>query len=109
MTDHAKNVLVETDSVAEHLDDDQIRIVEVDEEPSRGWGILTIAPAEFPRSLTRRRHSAVRPRALSASREGTLRRPPLAATLLECTSLERACALCIAGGTVRSRAVWRAP
>jgi thiosulfate/3-mercaptopyruvate sulfurtransferase len=31
---HAKEVLVETDWVAEHLDDDSIRIVEVDENPA---------------------------------------------------------------------------
>jgi len=31
---YAKNVLVETDWVAEHLDDDSIRIVEVDEKPA---------------------------------------------------------------------------
>ena len=30
---YAKDVLVETDWVAEHLDDDSIRIVEVDENP----------------------------------------------------------------------------
>src|SRR2546422_1757624 len=34
MTDYAKDVLVETDWVAEHLDDDSIRIVEVDENPA---------------------------------------------------------------------------
>jgi thiosulfate/3-mercaptopyruvate sulfurtransferase len=33
MADYAKDVLVETDWVAEHLDDDSIRIVEVDENP----------------------------------------------------------------------------
>jgi thiosulfate/3-mercaptopyruvate sulfurtransferase len=33
MTDYAKDVLVETDWVADHLDDDDIRIVEVDENP----------------------------------------------------------------------------
>ncbi len=33
MADYAKNVLVETDWVHEHLDDDSIRIVEVDENP----------------------------------------------------------------------------
>ena len=33
MSDYAKDVLVETDWVAEHLDDDSIRIVEVDENP----------------------------------------------------------------------------
>jgi len=32
--DYAKDVLVETDWVAEHLDDDSIRIVEVDENPA---------------------------------------------------------------------------
>ncbi len=31
---YAKDVLVETDWVAEHLDDDSIRIVEVDENPA---------------------------------------------------------------------------
>ena len=34
MTHYAKNVLVETDWLAEHLDDDHIRIVEVDEDPT---------------------------------------------------------------------------
>jgi thiosulfate/3-mercaptopyruvate sulfurtransferase len=34
MADYAKDVLVETDWVAEHLDDDGIRIVEVDENPA---------------------------------------------------------------------------
>ena len=34
MTDYAKDVLVETDWVEEHLDDDSIRIVEVDENPA---------------------------------------------------------------------------
>jgi thiosulfate/3-mercaptopyruvate sulfurtransferase len=33
MSDYAKDVLVPTDWVAEHLDDDSIRIVEVDENP----------------------------------------------------------------------------
>ena len=33
MADYANDVLVETDWVAEHLDDDDIRIVEVDENP----------------------------------------------------------------------------
>src|SRR5256714_9673856 len=32
--DYAKNVLVETDWVADHLDDDSVRIVEVDENPA---------------------------------------------------------------------------
>ena len=34
MADYAKDVLVETDWVAEHLNDDDIRIVEVDENPA---------------------------------------------------------------------------
>jgi thiosulfate/3-mercaptopyruvate sulfurtransferase len=34
MADYEKDVLVETDWVAEHLDDDSIRIVEVDENPA---------------------------------------------------------------------------
>src|SRR3954466_11892460 len=34
VSDYAKDVLVETDWVAEHLDDDSIRIVEVDENPA---------------------------------------------------------------------------
>ncbi len=34
MGDYAKDVLVETDWVADHLDDDAIRIVEVDENPA---------------------------------------------------------------------------
>ena len=34
MADYVKDVLVETDWVAEHLDDDDIRIVEVDENPA---------------------------------------------------------------------------
>ena len=34
MADYAKDVLVETDWVAEHLDDPSIRIVEVDENPA---------------------------------------------------------------------------
>ena len=34
MGDYAKNVLVETDWVADHLDDDSVRIVEVDENPA---------------------------------------------------------------------------
>src|SRR5881409_1645440 len=34
MSDYAKDVLVETDWVAEHLDDDSVRIVEVDEKPA---------------------------------------------------------------------------
>jgi thiosulfate/3-mercaptopyruvate sulfurtransferase len=34
MADYAKNVLVSTDWVQEHLDDDSIRIVEVDENPA---------------------------------------------------------------------------
>ena len=33
MSDYAKDVLVSTDWVAEHLDDDSVRIVEVDENP----------------------------------------------------------------------------
>ena len=33
MSDYAKDVLVSTDWVAEHLDDDSIRVVEVDENP----------------------------------------------------------------------------
>src|SRR5205823_14578735 len=34
MADYAKDVLVETDWVAQHLQDDSIRIVEVDENPA---------------------------------------------------------------------------
>jgi thiosulfate/3-mercaptopyruvate sulfurtransferase len=34
LTDYAKDVLVETDWVAEHLEDDGVRIVEVDENPA---------------------------------------------------------------------------
>jgi thiosulfate/3-mercaptopyruvate sulfurtransferase len=34
MADYASDVLVETDWVAEHLDDDEIRVVEVDENPA---------------------------------------------------------------------------
>ena len=34
MADYAKDVLVETDWVQEHLDDDSVRIVEVDENPA---------------------------------------------------------------------------
>ena len=34
MTDYAKDVLVSTDWVADHLNDDLLRIVEVDETPS---------------------------------------------------------------------------
>src|SRR3989440_3053206 len=34
MADYANDVLVETDWVAEHLDDDDIRVVEVDENPA---------------------------------------------------------------------------
>src|SRR3954465_14979405 len=34
MADYAKDVLVETDWVEQHLDDDSIRIVEVDENPA---------------------------------------------------------------------------
>jgi thiosulfate/3-mercaptopyruvate sulfurtransferase len=34
MTDYANDVLVETDWVAEHLNDDDVRIVEVDENPA---------------------------------------------------------------------------
>ena len=34
MADYANDVLVETDWVAEHLEDDDIRIVEVDENPA---------------------------------------------------------------------------
>jgi thiosulfate/3-mercaptopyruvate sulfurtransferase len=34
LPDYAKDVLVETDWVAEHLDDDSVRIVEVDENPA---------------------------------------------------------------------------
>jgi len=34
MADYARDVLVETDWVADHLDDDSIRIVEVDENPA---------------------------------------------------------------------------
>ncbi|MEA2429183.1 MAG: thiosulfate/3-mercaptopyruvate sulfurtransferase, partial [Thermoleophilaceae bacterium] len=34
MADYAKDVLVETDWVQEHLSDDSIRIVEVDENPA---------------------------------------------------------------------------
>ena len=34
MADYANDVLVETDWVADHLDDDDIRIVEVDENPA---------------------------------------------------------------------------
>ena len=34
MPDYAKDVLVETDWVAERLDDDSVRIVEVDENPA---------------------------------------------------------------------------
>jgi thiosulfate/3-mercaptopyruvate sulfurtransferase len=34
VADYAKDVLVETDWVAEHLDDDEIRIAEVDENPA---------------------------------------------------------------------------
>src|SRR4051812_24245370 len=34
MADYAKDVLVETDWVEQHLDDDSVRIVEVDENPS---------------------------------------------------------------------------
>ncbi len=34
MSDYAKDVLVDTDWVAEHLDDDDVRIVEVDENPA---------------------------------------------------------------------------
>ena len=35
MSDYAKDVLVETDWLEQHLDDDGIRIVEVDENPAR--------------------------------------------------------------------------
>ena len=34
MADYEKDVLVDTDWVADHLDDDSIRIVEVDENPA---------------------------------------------------------------------------
>ena len=34
MADYANDVLVETDWVADHLDDDSVRIVEVDENPA---------------------------------------------------------------------------
>ena len=34
MTDYAKDVLVSTDWVTQHLEDDRIRIVEVDESPA---------------------------------------------------------------------------
>ena len=34
MADYAKDVLVETDWVEQHLNDDSIRIVEVDENPA---------------------------------------------------------------------------
>src|SRR3954449_11213181 len=34
MTDYAKDVLVETDWLEQHLDDDSLRIVEVDENPA---------------------------------------------------------------------------
>src|SRR5215207_6957800 len=34
MADYTKDVLLETDWVADHLDDDEIRIVEVDENPA---------------------------------------------------------------------------
>ena len=34
MADYANDVLVETDWVADHLEDDDIRIVEVDENPA---------------------------------------------------------------------------
>src|ERR1700758_1293916 len=34
MAEYAKDVLVETDWVEQHLDDDSIRIVEVDENPA---------------------------------------------------------------------------
>ena len=34
MSDYAKDVLVDTDWVAEHLDDDDVKIVEVDENPA---------------------------------------------------------------------------
>src|SRR5437588_4962869 len=34
MADYAKDVLVETDWVEQHLDDDSVRIVEVDENPA---------------------------------------------------------------------------
>ena len=34
MADYSKDVLVSTDWVAEHLDDDSVRVVEVDENPA---------------------------------------------------------------------------
>src|SRR5256714_15329530 len=34
MADYSKDVLVSTDWVAEHLDDDSVRVVEVDEDPA---------------------------------------------------------------------------
>ena len=34
MSDYAKDVLVDTDWVAEHLDDDNVKVVEVDENPA---------------------------------------------------------------------------
>jgi thiosulfate/3-mercaptopyruvate sulfurtransferase len=45
MADYANDVLVETDWVAEHLNDDEIRIVEVDENPA------LYAEAHIPRAI----------------------------------------------------------
>jgi thiosulfate/3-mercaptopyruvate sulfurtransferase len=45
LADYAKDVLVETDWVADHLDDDSVRIVEVDENPQ------LYAEAHIPRAI----------------------------------------------------------
>jgi len=67
---YAKNVLVDTDWVEKHLDDDQIRIVEVDENPA------LYAEAHIPGAIgfdwTKDLQDAVRRDFLSAERFGEL-------------------------------------
>ena len=60
---YANDVLVETDWVADHLDDDSIRIVEVDENPA------LYAEATFPArsASTGRRTSRTRSSATSST------------------------------------------
>ena len=59
MADYAKDVLVDTDWVAEHLDDDSIRIVEVDENPRsvRGGATSPARSASTGRTTFRTRSS----------------------------------------------------
>ena len=69
MSDYAKDVLVTTDWVAEHLDDDSIRIVEVDENPA------LYAEAHIPGAIGFDWQPTSRTRSSATSSAPRIRRP----------------------------------